>query len=60
MIHLARSTHSPSSSDHNSHLKFVLFCRILKGGDRWKDVRTPRVKIVITTDRDRGSWITTC
>ena len=26
-------THSPASSDHYSHLNFVLFCEILKSGD---------------------------
>ena len=41
-------TNSPASSDHCSHLKIVLFCRILKS-----------VKIVVTTGRDCGSasWI---
>ena len=33
-------THSTSSSDHYSHLKFVLFCEILKRGDGRTDGRT--------------------
>ena len=36
-------THSPTNSDHYSHLNFALFCEILKYG------RTPRVEIVIMT-----------
>ena len=52
-------THSPASNDHYSHIKFVLFCEILKSGDGWPNVQTPRVKIVITTDSDCWSalWI---
>ena len=38
-------THSPSSSDHYSHLKMILFCEIFKRGDG----RTPREELVITT-----------
>ena len=30
-------THSPASSDHYSHLRVVLFCEILKSGDRRTD-----------------------
>ena len=26
-------THSPASSNHYAHLKFILFCEILKSGD---------------------------
>ena len=45
-------THSPSSSDHYSHLKVVLFCENFKSDDT-------TCKIVITTGFDRGlaSWI---
>ena len=30
-------THSPASSDHYFHSKIVLFCEILKSGDRRTD-----------------------
>ena len=50
--------HSPASSDHYSHLKFVF---VLRDFEKWErtDVQTPRAKIVITTGRDFGSasWI---
>ena len=47
-------THSPVSRDHNSHLKVVLFCEILKSRDGRTDIQTTRAKIVITTGRD---WV---
>ena len=40
MIHSARAIIGPGSSDHYSHLKFVLFSRFWKAKDRWKDGRT--------------------
>ena len=48
-------THCPTSSDHYSHLKIVLFCEIVKSAEG----RTPRAEIVITTGRGCGSasWI---
>ena len=50
---------SPASSDHWYHLKCVLFCENLNSGDGRANIRTPRVKIMITTGRDCGSasWI---
>ena len=41
-------THSPASSDHYCHFKFVLFYKILKSGDKRTDVHPPLVKKVIT------------
>ena len=46
--------YGPASSDHYSHLKFLV-CDILKSGDGRSDVQTLRLKIVITTGRDWGS-----
>ena len=48
-------SHSTVSSDHDSHLKVVLFGEIVKSGDGW----TTCVKIWITGCRDCGSasWI---
>ena len=54
--------HSPFSY-HYSHLKFVLFCKILKSGNRRTDgrtdVQTPHVKRVFTTNSDcaTATWI---
>ena len=52
-------THNPSSSDHYSRLKIVLFWMNLKSGDVRTDFQTPRAKIVITTGSDYGwaEWI---
>ena len=41
--------HSPASSDNYSHLKFVLFRKILKRKNGREDIHTSRVKIMITT-----------
>ena len=61
-------THSPARSDHYSHLKFVLFCEMLKSGyvrtdnscdfEKW-DGQTLCIKIFTSTGRDCGSaeWI---
>ena len=57
--------HNVASSDHYSHLKFVLFCEILKSGEGRMDGRTnvqtppPRVKLEIKAGHDYGSasWI---
>ena len=48
-----------TSSDHYSHLKFALFCEILKSRNERSDAQTPRMKIVINTGLDCGSasWI---
>ena len=44
-------THSPSSSDHYFHAKFVLFWDSMKSTDE------TRVKIMITIGRGSASWI---
>ena len=56
MIHWARPT-VQNSSNHYSHFKVVLYFEIWKSSN----VRTTRVKIVITTGRVCGSasWINT-
>ena len=57
-------THIPFSSDRYSHLKFVLFCEILKSGDERTEVRTEvQTKcativipiLTLTLGRPRGS-----